>query len=64
MNGIRVQGVFVGHRDAFEALVRACEVDQLDPVIERVYPLEEAADAFKHMKDGGQFGKICIRMGD
>ncbi len=64
MNGIRVQGVFVGHRDAFEALVRACEVDQLDPVIERVYPLEEAADAFRHMKDGGQFGKICIRMGD
>lgn len=64
MNGIRLQGVFVGHRDAFEALAQACEVNQLDPVIEHVYPLEEARDAFEHMKSSGQFGKICVSIAE
>ncbi len=64
MNGIRLHGVFVGHRDSFEAFVRACEVDQLDPVVDRVYPLEEAREAFEYMKSGGHFGKVCIRVAE
>ncbi len=64
MNGIRLQGVFVGHRDSFEELVRACEVDQLDPAVDRVYPLEDAPAAFKQMKSGAHFGKICIRIAE
>jgi NADPH:quinone reductase-like Zn-dependent oxidoreductase len=33
-------------------------------VIDAVYPLEKAADAFRHMEQGRHFGKIVVDTGD
>ncbi|MFA7270776.1 MAG: NAD(P)-dependent alcohol dehydrogenase [Sterolibacterium sp.] len=57
---IRLQGVTVGHRDGFEAMLRAMEMHRVKPVIDRVYPFEELKEALAHVRSGAQFGKVCV----
>jgi NADPH:quinone reductase-like Zn-dependent oxidoreductase len=61
MRSIRLQGIFVGSREMFEAMNRAVELHRLRPVIDRVFPFGEAADAYRYLESAGHFGKICIR---
>jgi len=60
MKGARLQGIYVGSREMFEAMNRAIALHQLRPVIDRVFPFVEAAEAFRYMKSAGHFGKIVI----
>ncbi len=60
MNQIRVQGVLVGHRAGFEAMVRAIEFHQLRPAVDRVFELSQTRDAFEYLASGRHRGKICI----
>lgn len=59
---VRLQGVYVGSRQMFEDLCRALAVTHLHPVIDRVFPLEQAPQAFQLLQSGGHFGKIVIRL--
>lgn len=58
---VRLQGITVGHRDAFEAMLRAIEQHRLRPVVDRVFAFEELKDALRYLQSGAHFGKICIR---
>ena len=58
---VRLQGVTVGHRDSFEAMVRALDQHKLKPVIDRVFEFAELKDAMAYLKSGAHYGKICIR---
>jgi NADPH:quinone reductase-like Zn-dependent oxidoreductase len=60
MQNIRLQGVIVGHRESFEALVRAIAENELHPEIDRVFAFDEVGPALSHMASGNHFGKICI----
>jgi NADPH:quinone reductase-like Zn-dependent oxidoreductase len=57
---LRLQAVTVGSRRDQVDMVRAIEAHGVKPVIDSRFPLEELADAFRRLKDGGHFGKICI----
>lgn len=57
---VRLQGVTVGHRDSFEAMVRAIEQHQLRPVVDRVFAFEELKEAMAYLQSGAQFGKVCV----
>ena len=57
---VRMQGVTVGHRDGFEALLRAVGQHRLRPVVDRVFAFEELKEAMAYLKTGAQFGKVCI----
>ena len=59
---VRVQGIAVGSRLRFEAMNRAIAAHRLKPVVERVFSLERAADAFALMERGGHFGKIAMTL--
>ena len=59
---VRVQGIAVGSRARFEAMNRAIEQHGLEPVIDSTFPLEQAADAFRHMEQGRHFGKIVVSL--
>ena len=61
MQQARLQGILVGHREGFEAMNRAIAQHGLHPVVDRVFPFEDARAAFALMAAGGHFGKICIR---
>ena len=60
MRNVRVQGIFVGNREAFEAMNRAIAFHKLQPVVDRIFPLDQVTDAFQLMARGGHFGKICV----
>jgi NADPH:quinone reductase-like Zn-dependent oxidoreductase len=57
---VRLQGVTVGHRDGFEAMLRAMAQHRIKPVIDRVFAFEELKEAMAHLQSGRQFGKVCV----
>jgi len=57
---LRMQGLGVGSRDSFEALVRALESSEARPPIDRVFPVDELAAALTHLETGGPFGKVAL----
>ena len=58
---VRLQGITVGSRDGFEAMVRAIELHRVVPVVDKVYAFEQLKEAMEALKRGAHFGKICIR---
>jgi NADPH:quinone reductase-like Zn-dependent oxidoreductase len=62
MREIRVQGVLVGPRATFEALVRFVEQTQVRPVVDRVFSLADYGLAFGALAEGDAFGKTCLRL--
>ncbi|HEY3493248.1 MAG TPA: NAD(P)-dependent alcohol dehydrogenase [Polyangiaceae bacterium] len=63
MRNVRLQGIFVGPRSTFEALVERVERSRLAPVVDRVFPLAEYRAAFEYLESGRPFGKVALRMG-
>jgi NADPH:quinone reductase-like Zn-dependent oxidoreductase len=61
MNGLRVQGIFVGSREMFEAMKAAISLHQMRPVVDRIFPFEAARAAYEFMASGAHFGKIAIK---
>ena len=61
MKSLRLQGVYVGSRVMFEDMNTAMAVNQIKPVIDQVYPFEEAQAALKLMESATHFGKIVVR---
>jgi NADPH:quinone reductase-like Zn-dependent oxidoreductase len=61
MKGVRVNGIFVGSREMFEALNRAIELSSLKPVIDRVFDFADLPQALRHMESGSYLGKIVVR---
>jgi NADPH:quinone reductase-like Zn-dependent oxidoreductase len=62
MKNVRVQGIYVGSREMFEAMNRAIALHKLRPVVDRVFAFKEIQEALPYMESGGHFGKICIRI--
>jgi NADPH:quinone reductase-like Zn-dependent oxidoreductase len=57
-----LHGIFVGDREMFEEMNRAIAVNQIKPVIDKVFPFEEAKQAFAHHASGQFMGKVVIQM--
>lgn len=62
MQQVRLQGVLVGSRESFEAMCRALEAHRVHPMVDRVFPFEEAKEAFVYVANAQHFGKICIEV--
>ncbi len=60
---LRVQGLYVGNRQMFEAMNRAIETGGLKPVIDKVFPFADAKEAYRHLKSQAHFGKVVISHG-
>lgn len=56
----RLQGIYVGSRNMFEAMNHAIEQNALHPVIDRIFPFEQSVDALRYLAKGTHFGKVCI----
>ena len=63
MSNIRIQGILVGSRARFEAMCRAIELHNIKPVVDKVFDLDDATDAFRYLSEGKHFGKVCIQVG-
>lgn len=58
-----LQGVTVGSRRDQVEMIAAIEANDIRPVIDRTFVLDELADAFRYLQQGGHFGKIAIDLG-
>jgi NADPH:quinone reductase-like Zn-dependent oxidoreductase len=56
----RLEGLIVGSRRHQEDFVRGLEATGIRPVIDRTFPLEETAEAFRYEMSAAHFGKIAI----
>jgi NADPH:quinone reductase-like Zn-dependent oxidoreductase len=56
----RLQGLIVGNRRQQQDFVRALDGGAIRPVIDRRFPLEQLADAFRFEMSGDHFGKIGV----
>jgi zinc-binding alcohol dehydrogenase/oxidoreductase len=57
-----VLGSSMGSSSDFKGMLALFE-SGLRPVVDRVYPMEEAAAAAQHLWDGEQFGKVVLTIG-
>lgn len=55
-----LKGLIVGSREHQQDLVRALEVLNIKPVMDRSFPLQAMADAFRYQESNKHFGKICL----
>ena len=60
--GTSVTGIYVGSREDFEAMNAFLTEHQMRPIIDRVFPLEEAPAAYDYMASGSHLGKIVIAL--
>lgn len=59
---VRLIGINVGSRHTFLEMNRAIAASALQPVVDRIYPFEEAKAAYLHLASGAHFGKIIVSL--
>ncbi len=59
---VRLQGVTVGSKEAFEAMLRAIAFHKLSPPIDQVFAMEDLPGALQRLRSGEHFGKVCIAL--
>jgi len=62
MQNVRMQGVFVGHGESFAKMNAALEAGGMRPIVDKVFPIEDARGAFEHLASGSAFGKVVVRV--
>jgi NADPH:quinone reductase-like Zn-dependent oxidoreductase len=60
MTGGSLHGIFVGDREMFEEMNRALIVNRIKPVVDRVFPFDEAPAAYRYQASRAFVGKIVI----
>jgi NADPH:quinone reductase-like Zn-dependent oxidoreductase len=60
MKQVRLIGITVGSREHQLDMIRAIEANGIKPVIDKTFPLDGLADAYRHQESGAHFGKICL----
>jgi NADPH:quinone reductase-like Zn-dependent oxidoreductase len=60
MKGGSMVGIGVGSRAMFEDMNRAIEINRIKPVVDKVFPFDKAADAFRHQASGDFVGKVVV----
>ncbi len=63
MRAVRLNGIYVGSHAMFRDMVKAMETTKLKPEIDRVFPFEEAIEAYKYQESGAHLGKVVIKVG-
>lgn len=64
LRNVRIQGISAAPRETYDAMYRAIDRAGLRPVVDRVFPFEEAVDALRYLQGGRHFGKVCIQVAE
>lgn len=57
---LRLQGVLVGNRRQQREMIRAINVNGMEPVLDRHFDLDAIVDAFRYQETNQHFGKIVL----
>ena len=61
---LRIFGSTMGSREEFRQVLSFLAAAKIKPIIDRVFPLSEAAAAQRRMEEAKQFGKIVLQISD
>ncbi|WP_051217624.1 quinone oxidoreductase family protein [Paenibacillus assamensis] len=61
-NQYSILATSMGSAEEFREMLQFVERHRIRPVIDQIYPLEQAVQAFKRMEAGVQFGNIGLKM--
>jgi NADPH:quinone reductase-like Zn-dependent oxidoreductase len=59
---VHVHGIYVGSAAMFQRMNAAFTFHQLQPILDRTFPLADFKTAFEHMQSGSHFGKIVLSL--
>jgi NADPH:quinone reductase-like Zn-dependent oxidoreductase len=59
---LRVAGIYVGSVSMFERFARALAANRTRPVVDRVFPFDEARAAYTYLASGSHFGKVVLSL--
>ena len=57
---LKMTGLAVGSKEMQEEMIRAIDANQIKPVIDKSFALDQLADAFAYQQSNQHFGKIVI----
>jgi len=57
---LSILGSTMGTAEDFAGVYELVASGRVKPIVDRVFPLEEAADAHRHLESGKQFGKVVL----
>jgi NADPH:quinone reductase-like Zn-dependent oxidoreductase len=60
MKGGCLRGIGVGSTAMFEAMNQAIAVNQIKPIVDKVFSFEQAAEAYACLASGDFVGKVVI----
>lgn len=61
-NQLSLMGSTMGSDEDFTNMIAFVKQHQILPIIDKIFPLSNAVDAFDRMKDGEHFGKIVVEI--
>lgn len=59
---LTLKGIAEGSRAMLTRLLRAVEANDIGPVIDKVFPFDQAGEAYVHLKNAGHVGKVLIKL--
>jgi zinc-binding alcohol dehydrogenase/oxidoreductase len=60
-NQLKIMGSTMGSDEDFNRMITLVEEQQINPLIDQFFSLEDAVSAFERMRAGDQFGKIVLK---
>ncbi|HXH03666.1 MAG TPA: zinc-binding dehydrogenase [Candidatus Competibacteraceae bacterium] len=61
---LQIIGSTLGNQDEFRALLLAAQHKQFAPVIDKIFPFDQAREALSYLEQARQFGKLVLRVSD
>lgn len=59
---VTLKGILNGPKDRFEEMLGVYAEKGIRPVVDRVFPFEEAKEALQYLYGGGHFGKVVVQV--
>ena len=59
---VTLKGILNGPKDRFEEMLKLYAEKKIHPVVDKIYPLDQARDALQYLYSGSHFGKVVIKV--
>lgn len=59
---LSILGSYMGRKSELQTVMKMVAAGRLKPVVDRVFPLAEAASAHAYLEAGSQFGKVVLKV--
>ncbi|MBF2709539.1 zinc-dependent alcohol dehydrogenase family protein [Flavobacterium soyangense] len=57
---LSVVGIQIGSKSSYEAMNKAIEVNNIEPVIDKIFQVNQLSEALDYFKNGKHFGKVVL----